>query len=236
MSVAKEILQRIEENSIQSFFNMEEGKAGRGLSTQGGYMRTIVPVSSISGSSTRKAIEVKLFDRRVCHRHLLWYLLFRGITVLEWFLLYQNLESQPRARMERSSACLWGVLSLSANTRKGLAEWTSTTKPIHKILKSHTVQAGSEIGVAGSLLEFVISELNLPQKGLPKDNLFATRIVELKYAKPRELSRIGVGYKDKGSIAPEALEPPLADPLPIKELVEIDFLDSLWREILGEFS
>lgn len=238
MNKVQEILQKLDEiNSTHSSSSKGEGLSDRGLLSPGGQMTLSVPIHSPSGGNEGKTILVKLLDRKVCHRHLLWYLLFRGITVLEWFLLYQNLESHNKGRRKEYNACLCGVLILSASTRKRLDRWNSHTKPIHKILNAKIPREGSNFAQFETLLDFVISELKIPQKGESKDLLYNVQEVFPRTVKPKLPSRIGVGYKDKGSMAPTDTFVPESDfPLPLEEPFEIEDLTKLWRQILTEFS
>jgi len=53
-----------------------------------------------------------------------------------------------------------------------------------------------------TVLDIVIANLNIPSKGMSKTGLYNVQEVLYSYRPPREASRIGVGYKDKGSMTP----------------------------------
>lgn len=159
-----------------------------------------ISLSSPKGKIDGRALRISLLGVKVCRRHLSWWCLFKGITVLEWFILEYLLESYLAQGSEDSCACLAGVLSLSSGTRKSAEDWSTQLRPIHKNLGTPCNYGSGVIG--RTLLEFVISSLGIPEKGMSKTSLYNVQEVSYSYKQPRESSRIGVGYKDKGSLTP----------------------------------
>lgn len=208
---------------------------GRGLSSLGGQMTLSIPLRAPNGNTQGEILLVKIFDHKVCHRHLLWHLMFRGISLVEWFIIFQKLEFQLKTLDRAYCACLFGVLSRSSSTRKGLDSWTSRTKPIHKWAKSKNVSMNSKLS-EDDLLQYLIRKLMIPQKGESIDTLYNVQKIYPFGIKPRELSRIGVGYKDKGSMSNSEIIPEPDSELALEESFEILDLKGDWEKILQLFT
>lgn len=149
-------------------------------------------------------------------RHLLWHLLFKGIKPLEWFILYREFEKQLKESPSTIKTKYFGLLLLlSNNTRKRLPDWKSSSKSVFKRLKD--CNSLSSNSPRKNLLEDILFELKIPQKGDNLQNIYSSFISDFFNKKPIPLSRIGVGYKDKGSLKqgfddePEPLQPYLPD-------------------------
>lgn len=178
-------------------------------------------------------LKIKIFNQRLCHQHLLWHLMFKGCTVLEWLILYKHLEGlKIWERNLDACACLFGVLSQSSSTRERLDHMTSRTRPIHKWLRSIEFPEDQH-GVFGkSLLDFVLRTLSVPKKGLPISELYQHEIFRFDNPTPIPISRMGVGYKDKGSMGPDREEiPDLDDELIISNSFDTKTLVCRWREL-----
>jgi hypothetical protein len=195
-----------------------------------------IPIRPPHGENPGQAIEVKVFDSRVSHRHLLWHLLFRGITALEWWILLQKLEISLKTG-ERLSKCvsLFGVLRLSGKTRKRLPSWSSRLRPIHKWMTSQDGQKGLSSLGGKNLLEYVTKELKVPQKGEPTEYLYTSRVLPYFLRRPRPPRFAGVGYKDKGTLGGSVIDLPSEE-----EWTPGDFdwgsqLLPLWKETLALF-
>jgi len=164
--------------------------------------RFTLPLSTpVSRDAPGRSLRIKIPDVGLARRHLLWHLLFKGITVLEWFILSYLLELTLRGGLRGPCACFAGVLSLGSKTRKRLESWNSQLRPIHTILSSkipHVKSADME-GIQ-SLLDLVIRELKIPQKALSKSELYTTTEIEIPKIRPKAERYIGVGYKDKGNL------------------------------------
>lgn len=147
---------------------------------------------------------VLLAKSKVVISHLLWKLIYKGGLVLEWWLLYEYLSRNIRSTDENYFACLCGVLKLSSATRKSVLDFQSHLRPIQKFLSEKRTIVDNV--PYKNLLEFVHSELKLPKSGSSDNSLYRQAIRTIPFQKPPELNRIGVGYKDKGSMGPETLE------------------------------
>jgi len=138
-------------------------------------------------------------DSNYVRRHLLWKLLFRGIVPLEWFILYREFEKQLKELPNCATTKYLAVLLLlSNNTRKRLPDWKSTSKSVFKQLEKcspTSINSPSE-----NLLQAIISEMKIPHKGESIESIYSEFIQEFYNKKPLPVRRIGVGYKDKGSL------------------------------------
>jgi hypothetical protein len=184
-------------------------------------------------------MKIGLFDYRFCHRHLLWHLLFRGVTVLEWFILYHEIEFQKMGGSHDSYACLAGVLSHAARTRKSLSLWTSRLKPIHKELSSLYPDPNSYFhGKCENLLDHVILQMKVPQKAKPVKELYYVKKETDFYRNHMEPSSMGVGYKDKGSRLPkEVCTLPGPNPAPEpRPKFALEDINRAWRIIKVRFT
>lgn len=137
-------------------------------------------------------------------RHLLGNLLFKNISVLDWFLLFDQLQRNKRSFSRLYSACLFGVLTTSSNTLKKGSDWFSQTRPIRKqLIKQKASAAASGLIAEKSLLDLMLKILDIPKEGSVL-RLDSIRTIEgpsmVKIQKPIPVGSLGVGYKDKGSM------------------------------------
>jgi len=195
------------------------------------------PTRTVGGQS----LVVTNFDRRLFIRHMSWHLLFRGITILEWFILIRELEFSLSAKRgtKVSWECLYGILSLSTNTRKGLEEWTSRTKPLFKKLSSLKPKADSNFkDLDISLLDWIMAQLQVPQKALPKRELYMWSQVWVPPGSSPAERYVGVGYKDKGSMTQgqKPVPEPVEDEWTLPHNSDFQTLKNGWISILEEFS
>lgn len=162
--------------------------------------RIFIPQSPMTSDRRIKGIMIKLhLGGEKVARHLLWHLLFKGIKVTEWFLLYEYLSRNIKGGSKVHCACLFGALSESASSRKRVDSFTSTLRPIHKDLRAIKPKLDDKLLRVENTLELITKILNVPHKGLPIDKLITVSETSVIVPRPRDLSRIGVGYKDKGS-------------------------------------
>lgn len=194
------------------------------------------PAAKISPGG--QALKVSFLEKRnVVRRHLLWKMLFKGITVLEWFILFRELEDLITESSEIPCACLVGLLSWSTGTRERLEDWRATTKPLHRELKNKVPRETSQYPEIENLLELVMSELQIPQKALPSVQLYKSFQIWIPpYGNPPEEKYIGVGYKDKGSLGSESPEGIPEEEVYHPSLSEkLSFLRDDWERILNSF-
>ena len=165
-------------------------------------------------------------DRKYVQRHLLWKLIFQGVQPLEWFILYREFEIQIKEDPSSLKTKYLGILLLlSNNTRKRLPNWKSTSRSVFKILKQCLALSSNSPRI--NLLEDVLFELKIPKKGDNVENIFSLFTQNFFNKKPIPVNRIGVGYKDKGSLkqgydeVPEPLQPYEPDSsIDIREFLE----------------
>lgn len=185
-------------------------------------------IQTVTASTTQKGkgFRIQIFDSKVCHRHLLWYALFQGINMIEWMILFRNLEFSIRRQRLSSlqSMIVFDILQQSSLTRKSLDHWSSQTKPIHTKLRENLVYDAKKFLNSRDQMTFLdvyMEYCNIPQKAMSKSNLYKVSEIEIpKIVLSPELY-IGVGYKDKGSLSGE--DRPLADELWIPDHNSVDF-------------
>lgn len=141
-----------------------------------------------------------LFKEDFVIRNLIRKLLYKGVTVLEWFILFRNLEKNLKIRRPLNNALLFGMLNLSSSTRMSLDDWHFQTKAV---IKSEILSRGLQIldnGEKQSFLEYIISSFRVPAAFR---EVFTFKTVTIPFIEPIKPLVIGVGYKDHGSLKPQ---------------------------------
>jgi hypothetical protein len=114
-------------------------------------------------------------------------------------------------------------------------DWKFHSKPLHKKFSAKKPSEGQEIQTEVSLLNYLIQKLRIPSKGLPKKELYSWKNDSKKSPRPRDLERMGVGYKDKGSLGSGDWFP-TEIPDPEESLrFEDSSLSLIWNEITSYF-
>lgn len=135
-------------------------------------------------------------------RHLCWHLIFKGTDLRVWYILFSILDFNAKSSSKEECACLFGILSESSKTRKRFENWSSRTRSLRNLLK---VELGIESKEKDmTLLKFVVLKLRVPTKGMPLEELVDFEFETRRLKTPPEIRRLGVGYKDKGSINPNS--------------------------------
>lgn len=174
---------------------------------------------------------------KVLQRHLVWYTLYRGITVLQWYTLLRSLErSIQSGRPADSCISLYGVILLSSNSREGLQDWSSHTRPIYKDLRKRAYCPNVQIDMEEvfPLLDYVVSEIGVPRKPMPMKELLSwNRVYIPPYSPPPPERYVGVGYKDRGTLSTVQRD----EPLPFEDYSpshseELSYLFELWKNFL----
>lgn len=226
--------QWIKNSEDQSFLDSLINPSRRGNASRPLPSRIFVPTTTMSDERDTNGFLIRLHISGVkIPGHLLWHLLFKGSTVMDWFLLHEFLFRNQKNASKSYCACLSGVLSEGSKTRMGLHSFQHQMKPIHKGLRSLIPREDLKV-LGGSLLDLVISQLEIPQKGLPKDKLYTVIKQSLRDPVPPSPQWRGVGYKDKGSMGdgfPASLDEIIDESLGFDSS---DFL-SLWSRILNYF-
>ena len=163
------------------------------------------PSSTIDGLR----LVVKLHgDSKYSTRHLLWKLIYKGVTTLEWFILFREFEdSLKESPGETKTKILGLLLSLSRNTRKRFHHWESSTKSVFKLLQG--IDSEPSAHLKQNLLQYIVTTMKIPQKGDNVQNIYTYYHETFQQRKAKPLNRIGVGYKDKGSLRQGSDEEPL---------------------------
>lgn len=187
-----------------------EGELDRFYFSKGNFRRPLpkklfIPTETQNDDSQVKGILISLQIGGIkVIRHLVWKLLFRGISTLEWYILFEFLTRNQKEADLISNVCLTGVLFESSKTRKRLENLDSQMRPIHKKMSARTLRKEFRIFTKNNtLLEFLIHHLDVPERGLSKNSLYLSKFVTSEFPKPKEPQILGQGYKDKGSLGPD---------------------------------
>lgn len=173
----------------------------------------ILNLKEPQGDTPGKRFVVKIHgDRKYVLRHLLWKLIFQGLVPLEWLILYREFEIQIKEDPSSLKVKYLGLLLLSSNnTRKRLPNWKSCSRSIFKSLKQCLALSSNSPRI--NLLDEMVFEFKIPKKGDNVENVYSFFTQNFYNKKPIPVNRIGVGYKDKGSLkqgydeVPEPLQP-----------------------------
>jgi hypothetical protein len=77
--------------------------------------------------------------------------------------------------------------------------------------------------------------LGIPQRGLPTNDLYNLTKIEIPRTIPRRSNRIGVGYKDKGSMGPDREDPCLPEDEILTPYFEVSNFVERWKNTKAEF-
>lgn len=175
------------------------------------------------------------FTRKDGFRHLLWKLIFKGITVKEWFLMYHVFEHNLKPGNSYKNFLLFGILHYSVKTQARLTNFEARTKRIDLILKEIPLSALGSKDRTRTLLDEVLLSLDVPERGTK------SRIVEVEtnhfrpFTTPLPERQIGVGYKDHGFLSRPEKGKFAYDPICIPfEAGPIDFavaFSEVWKRI-----
>lgn len=186
-----------------------------------------------STTSDGKEIRITLFDYKIAHRHLLWYSIYKGINILEWWILSQQITNlEKRNDSLEVGACLVGVLSLCSKTRNRLEFLTSRLKPIHLLLENRQYSyLIDDQRHESTLRAFVHNVLGVPQKGVSRADLYNLQEREIPIVRPAEARWIGVGYKDKGSIPKDRGSANVEHRNQLQTIFQVEKFFQRWEEI-----
>lgn len=161
------------------------------------FFKCKIPLERTSGKNSVPALEVYPLTRTSSKIvvGLLWHACFgRKFKVYHWYILFR-LFTRTLQKSRQSEALLTILCILTANAEA--MRWQSNMKPLRSILVQ---KLGDEQGT--KVLEKILKDLpfQLPKKGPKIDDLLEITKGTIKQRKPKELARIGVGYKDKGNL------------------------------------
>lgn len=155
---------------------------------------------------------------------LFWNILFgRKFKVYHWYILFAVLIRTIEKGSQSRNLLKLLVISTSSEGKT----WQSSMKPIKTILTQLHGKDTAE-GMITEILKHLPYEL--PKKGPIIEELLEVKVDSLINKKPTDPRRIGVGYKDKGSLGNGAPEPES----PEFFLEQIDAFDFLLRQVKNE--
>lgn len=160
---------------------------------------------------------------------LLWEAVFgKKFKVYHWLVLFNVLIRT--IKKDKSSEALLGILVImTANAAS--SRWNSNLKPLKSIFRQIY---GTEVHQAE--LDKLLNDLpyRLPHSSSGIENYLQITEGMFKLEKPKELARIGVGYKDKGSLSSEKVDPELQT---VQLSIEKeDFFEVLLRQVQSKYS
>jgi hypothetical protein len=126
----------------------------------------------------------------------------------------------------------------SALSRKTNVKFLSQLRPIHKKFSALRSRSDRNFQQEFTLLDLIVKKLSIPQKGLPLDQLLTINddfLVRL--PKPIPPLRMGVGYKDKGSMGPEVVIDLTEDEI-VETSIAVEEFSCFeeWKALLESFS
>lgn len=204
MSLSKEILLLVR--------TLRESEVVRASSRNPLPRKIFIPIQQTR--SEVKGFSITLLQKSgVIVKHLSGNCIFKGISVMDWFLLYEFVSRNVKSSEYDYFACLCGILKLSSGTRKGaLRSFSSRLRPIRKIV-SELRLLGANSGEES--LNILSEVLSVPKQTMMSDELYSVREEMRRNPRPLPINRIGVGYKDKGSLGSGIiLEPDPSETLP----------------------
>lgn len=219
MTSLVDLLGPLEQERIFMLFTSDRVKV-RSLTTSFYHFR--IPLSTGSGTTSYKALQIKplLYNPDKILVGLLWNAVFgKKFKIVHWFILFQVLSRT--IQFDVKSRTILAILMII--TAKAGQSWNTNLTPVMTIIRK----------VAPSDFDKEIDELlkglpvRLPEKGPKIEEIFRISEVTVQMHRPKELVRIGKGYKDKGSLN----SGPGYDPLPPDLFFEAeDVFDRLVRQ------
>lgn len=175
-------------------------------------------------------------NRKFTRSHLLWHALFKSITAEDWIVLEREFELHFRSDATFAQKALFaGVISSVGGSRERAPSWDSRLRSFRSQVTSKDLKDSDFTERRDTLMQFILKELNVPSKAENLNSIYSTSLKTIYYRIPKEERRIGVGYKDKGTLSTE----PKIDPVAPEEfLPETDFdLKSymrMFKELLND--
>lgn len=173
------------------------------------FFRRKLPLSAKAGKRLVPAIEVKPLSGSTekILVALIWEACFgKNFRVIHWNILFDCLTKT--IQNDRASEALMRILRILSTAQAG-RDFKTHLRPVRKIVSRKFMdQAKSEEYIQKRILDL------LPFK-LPKKNPHLEKLLSINYdsriiqRKPLEPNRIGVGYKDKGSLRQDGIQEPL---------------------------
>lgn len=200
----EDYLENVEAERINFLFTPVKNVKIRGLATS--FFKFKIPLEATDGRRDVKAIAIVplIGQPEKLITALLWEALFgKSFKVCHWMILFQ-LFLRTVSKTRESEAILTILYLITAQA--GLSRWNSNFKPLKTMLSNNLgEQKGRE--TLQDILENLPYKLPHRNPGIDKHFRIDFNSV-IRQTAPAELRRIGVGYKDKGSLKKEtSIEP-----------------------------
>jgi hypothetical protein len=221
-------LQDLLEDEDQILFLHQGGEKVRGLVST--FFNCRLPLESTSGKTRIKAIasKSKTSSSEKILVGLYWNALYgKNFKVYHWFSLFRVfLRTLNKDKVSEAHLAILMILSAQA----GATRYQSKMKPVRSLLiRAYGEKAGQEL--CDKLKESL--PFRLPQKGPDLEELLQVTESFIDQKAPRIPNRIGVGYKDQGSL-PEIGSTPetLSNPLFVEKE---DIFELCLRQVRGKY-
>jgi hypothetical protein len=159
--------------------------------------RTEIPLESVFGKRSIQVLKIRPLSGRASHlfESLIWTALFgsKRFTMVHWYLLYHLFEKQ--ISKNKKSLALLKILLIT--TERSGSSFNQKLKPVKTIVQS---VLGKELAL--KYIKNLEKDLGIK---LPEKDPQLVKQLYIQYGtriqrKPKEPARIGVGYKDKGTL------------------------------------
>lgn len=224
MTQLEDLLSPLEAERIKSVFSPDRVKV-RSLSTS--FFRFSIPLSTTSSSSSYKALQIEpvASSAQKILVGLLWHAMFgRKLKIVHWFILFQVFSKTINDNAQ--SRTILAILMII--TSKDGRSWNTNLDPVMRVVRRKS-RKDPELIVQELLKDL---PFRLPKKAPKIDDLFRIREVSVSMQRPKDSNRIGVGYKDKGSLNSGSKIEPLPPDL---FLEREDIFDRLLRQIESKY-
>jgi hypothetical protein len=219
----EDLLSPLEAEQVKSMFDPKETRI-RGLVSS--FFKMTIPLEATSNRTKVKALLIKPLtsnsDKIIVG--LLWHVCFgQKFKVYHWYILFAVLiRTMIKGGQSRN---LLKVLIISTSSEGKM--WQSSLKSVKTVLSNvyGKETAQKKIAEILELFPFV-----LPLKAPKIESLIEVKVGYFIQKKPKEPVRIGVGYKDHGSLGGDTLEP--VPPDFFRE--QSDVFDILLRQVKKE--
>jgi hypothetical protein len=189
-------LDPLEVERIKSVFSPDRVKV-RQLTLS--FFHTRIPLTPTSYGRSYKALEVTpiAFNAEKILVGLLWHAMFgKKFKIVHWNILF-NVFTKTINDNNQSRAILAILMIITARAGKS---WNTTLVPVMTIVRRKSSEDYDKI--IQELLNML--PFRLPKKAPKIESLIKFEEVEVYLRRPKDPNRIGVGYKDKGSLGSES--------------------------------
>jgi len=195
----EDYIELVEVSRINFLFTPVKNEKIRGLTAS--FFKFKIPLEATNGRSDVKALAIipLVGQPEKLITALIWEALFgKKFKVCHWMILFQMF-LRTISKTRESEALLTILYLITAQA--GLSRWNSNMKPLKTMLSKNLGEQLSE-----EFLQDILKNLSfkLPHRSPDIDKHFRIdHNAVIKQSTPAEQRRIGVGYKDKGSLRKE---------------------------------